>query len=239
MRPQVNSCNEMSDCFRGVMERFAASPAIRMLRDGQIRLPHYKAVLREIYHYAKEDPQIQVLAAVYFRGDDRAMVKMFFKHATAEVGHDLLALQDLESLGEDVSLVSRTNPLPSTLALTAFPFYQITYRNPIGFLGYLYFLEFMPTHFGGAIRESLAAVGIPETAMNFLEEHITVDVAHNRLMDEYLTRLIRDDADLSSAIYAMRVTAELYSNMLWGAIESVSDNRCYGRSAEENARNVA
>lgn len=195
-------------------------------------------MLREIHHYAKEDPQIQVLAAVYFRGDDRAMVKMFFKHATAEVGHDLLALQDLKSLGEDVSLVSSTNPLPSTLALTAFPFYQITYRNPIGFLGYLYFLEFMPTHFGGAIRESLTAAGIPATAMTFLQEHITVDISHNRLMEEYLTRLVRNDTDLSATIYAMRVTAELYSHMLWGAIESVCDNRSYGRSAEENARNI-
>ena len=68
---------------------------MQTLAQGRITLDQYKSVLREIYHYSKEDPQIQALATVYFRGDDRGTVKMFLKHAISEIGHDRMALADL------------------------------------------------------------------------------------------------------------------------------------------------
>jgi hypothetical protein len=207
------------------MADFSASPAMRMLSQGQVAIPHYKAVLREIYHYAKEDPQIQALASVYFRGEDRATVKMFLKHATSEIGHDLMALEDLRRLGDDVALIPTTLPLPTTIALTAYPFYQINYHNPIGYLGYLYFLEHMPTLAGASYTAALRAAGVPESAMTFLREHMTVDVAHNNLMQEYLVRLVRTEADLGAVTYAVKVTGYLYGEMLAGAVRSV-DNKC-------------
>jgi heme oxygenase-like protein len=210
--------------FRGALAKFATSPVMGMLAEGKIQLPHYKAVLREIYHYSKEDPQIQALASVYFRGEDRATVKMFLKHATSEIGHDLMALEDLKTLGEDVSAVPRSLPLPSTIALTAFPFYQIQYHNPIGYLGYLYFLEYMPTQAGAGYMAALKAAGVPASAMSFLHEHTTVDVAHNNLMQEYLKRLVRTESDLTAVGYAIRVTGYLYGEMLAGAVRSVDQN---------------
>lgn len=207
--------------FSGTLAKFPETSIMRMLATGSITLAHYKAVLRETYHYAKEDPQIQALASVYFRGEDRPTVKMFLKHAASEIGHDLMALEDLKVLGEDVSEIPKTMPLPTTIALTAFPFYQIQYHNPIGYLGYLYFLEYMPTQAGAGYRAALQVAGIPEEAMTFLNEHITVDVAHNNLMQEYLRRLVRNDRDLSAVVYAMRVTGYLYGEMLNGAVQSV------------------
>jgi Iron-containing redox enzyme len=210
--------------FREAMAEFAAAPAMKMLAAGQIGVAHYKAVLREIYHYAKEDPQIQALASVYFRGQDRATVKMFLKHATSEIGHDLMALEDLRHLGEDISQIPTSLPLPSTIALTAFPFYQIHYHNPIGYLGYLYFLEHMPTLAGTSYTAALTAAGVPAAAMTFLHEHMSVDVAHNNLMQEYLVRLVRTEADLSAVCYAIRVTGYLYGEMLAGAVRSADRN---------------
>jgi pyrroloquinoline quinone (PQQ) biosynthesis protein C len=215
----MNAHDALRTVFTEAMIGFAASPAMRTLAEGRVTLHEYKSVLREIYHYAKEDPQIQALATVYFRGDDRDTVKMFLKHAISEIGHDRMALADLAALGEDVSLIPLTNPLPATMALTAFPFYQIQYANPVGYLGYLYFLEHMPTAAGSAYASALAAAGVPDTAMSFLREHVTVDVAHNRLMEEYVARLVRTEADVAAATYALHVTAELYAAMLASAIE--------------------
>jgi len=207
--------------FHEVMSAFARSQAMVVLAEAKVGLPHYKAVLREIYHYSKEDPQIQALATVYFRGEDRSTVKMFLKHAMSEIGHDRMALDDLEALGEDISTIPSTLPLPTTIGLTAFPFYQIQYHNPIGYLGYLYFLEYMPTRAGNGYMAALRAIGVPDKAMTFLQEHMTVDVAHNKLMEEYIRRLVRTDADLAAVIYAIQVTGYLYAQMLAGAIASV------------------
>ena len=207
--------------FDTTLATFAGSPAMRMLAAGSITVAHYKAILRETYHYTKEDPQIQALAAIYLRGDDRGTVRMFLKHATSEIGHDLMALEDLKSLGEDVSTIPTTMPLPATIALTAFPFYQIQYHNPVGYLGYLYFLEYMPTQAGAGYRSALHAAGIPYEAMTFLDEHTTVDVAHNKLMEEYVRRLVRTEGDVAAIRYAIRVTGYLYGEMLTGAVRSV------------------
>lgn len=232
----MHTQNAIRDCFQQSMTEFGASPAMRTLNEGRMTLPQYKAVLREIYHYSKEDPQIQALAAVYFRGDDRDTVKMFLKHAISEIGHDRLALADLEALGEDVSLVALSNPLPATLALTAFPFYQVQYANPVGYLGYLYFLEHMPTAAGRDYASALAAAGVPETAMSFLQEHTTVDVAHNKLMEEYVSRLVRTEADLAAVAYAIRVTGQLYADMLFGAMRQAERPVDYGWNHVELAR---
>ena len=215
----MNIRMEINDAFAAAMKRFSISPAMHALAEARVTLNQYKSVLREIYHYAKEDPQIQALATVYFRGEDRDTVKMFLKHAISEIGHDRMALADLSALGEDVSQIPLTNPLPATIALTAFPFYQIQYANPVGYLGYLYFLEHMPTAAGAAYANALVAAGVPTTAMTFLHEHMTVDVAHNKLMEEYVSRLVRTEADLAAVKYALTVTAELYAAMLASAIE--------------------
>ena len=232
----MQTTTKIRSSFEDTIARFHASPALEALTGGRVTLAHYKAILREIYHYSKEDPQIQALAAVYFRGDDRASVKMFLKHAISEIGHDRMALADLEALGEDVSLVALSNPLPATIALTAFPFYQIQYANPVGYLGYLYFLEHMPTAAGKGYAAALAAAGVPEAAMSFLHEHTTVDVAHNKLMEEYVSRLVRTEADLDAVCYAIEVTGDLYAKMLWAAICDAEQPRPRGVRHEEAGR---
>jgi pyrroloquinoline quinone (PQQ) biosynthesis protein C len=232
----MNISDAIGEEFRATMASFGASPAMQLLASGAITLVHYKAVLREIYHYAKEDPQIQALATVYFRGEDRDTVKMFLKHATSEVGHDRMALDDLKALGEDVSAIPTSLPLPQTIALTAFPFYQIQYHNPIGYLGYLYFLEHMPTHAGAGYLTALQAAGVPKEATTFLMEHMTVDVAHTNLMREYVQRLVRTEADLSAVTFAIRVTGHLYGEMLVGAIRSAEKTYSPAINHEEARR---
>jgi pyrroloquinoline quinone (PQQ) biosynthesis protein C len=219
--------------FSGVMEEFNASAPVTQLLEGRLTIADYKSILQEIYHYSKEDPQIQALAAVFFRGKDRDFVRMFFKHATMEIGHDRMALDDMAALGADVSLIPATNPLPATMGLISFPFYQINYLNPVGYLGYLYFLEYMPTQQGRAYGGALARLGVPEKAMSFLKEHMEVDVGHNKLMEQYLQGLVHDTADLQAISYAMKVTARLYSEMLAGAIRQAREPRDYGVAAHE------
>lgn len=208
---------ELAKTFELTIAEFEASPSISRLKAGELGIKHYEAYLRETYFYTRENPQIQGLAAVYFRGHDRSMVRSFFKHATSEIGHDDLALSDLAALGVDVSELPSEYPLPNTIAFNAFPFYLIYNKNPISYLGYLYFLEFTPTSQGRSYIEAITALGVPENALTFLEEHATVDVHHNKMMESYAKTLIRDKIDLAGAQYAMKVAGRLYSQMLEGA----------------------
>lgn len=186
------------------------------------KLESYKEILKQIYYHARENPQIQVLATVYFRGQQREMIKNFYRHALAEIGHDQLALNDLQYLGEDTTRLPAGRPLPATTALLSYPFYQIQFQDPVGYLGYLFHLEFMPTQFGEDFMKAFRRAEIPDGALTFVKEHLQVDQAHNRMMEEYVENLVFTEESLESVIYASAVTAGLYINMLDQAIEAAA-----------------
>lgn len=209
------------------------SEPMRRLSTGQLSASEYRSVLREIFHHTRENPQLQALATVYFRGRQRDMVRLFYKHAASEIGHDQLALNDYVTLGGDAESVPYQNPLPATTALLAYGFYQIYNLNPLGYLGYLYFLEFTGTMAGGDLMGSLRKIGVPDNAMTFLQDHTEIDVGHNKLMEKYAEHLLKTEADIDCVVYAMKTTGYLYSRMIQSAIDDASAPAATGWNWEE------
>ena len=82
-------------------ETFGKSLWFQKLSAGDLSLSHYKGFLLETYHHAGLNPQIQAFCTMYMNRHLHKVQKMFFKHATSEIGHDVLALNDLVALGED------------------------------------------------------------------------------------------------------------------------------------------
>ena len=137
--PHNTASQVLDETFACAIDGFNDCAGMRRFWAGELNTAHYAALMREIYFHTRENPQIQALATVYFRGSQRTMVKPFLRHAISEVGHDQLALKDIKALGYDVTTIPTEQPLPATTAITAFPFYQITNLNPVGYLGYLPF----------------------------------------------------------------------------------------------------
>lgn len=219
--------------FKPVAKSFMVSQAMMRIAKGDITLAHYKSVLRQIFHHTRENPQLQALATVHFRGAQREMIKRFYQHAASEYGHDQLALNDLKVLGEDTSKIPTERPIPATSALLAFGFYQVQNLNPIGYLGYLFFLEFLPTQQGKLIMNKLSEVGVPQEAMSFIKDHSTIDLGHNKMMEAYIACLVQRKADFEAVVYAMRVTGKLYADMIQEAFEQVDAPEDWGVSYEE------
>ncbi len=207
--------------FKPILAAFMESPSMRHLAEGKMTMEEYGSYLKQVAYCVRENPQLQALATVYFRGRQRDAIKGFYQHAASEIGHDQLALNDYIDIGGDATLVPYKNPLPATTALTSFAFYQIHNLNTLGYLGYLYFLEFMPTMAGPVIAEQLAAINVPQSATTFLRDHIEIDQAHNRLMKHYADSLLKTEADIDAVEYAMKTTSYLYSAMIDEAIKDV------------------
>jgi hypothetical protein len=192
----------------------------KKLSAGDLKVQHYKGFLQETYHHAGLNPQIQAYATMFFKDNPRDMIGMFFKHAVSEIGHDLLALNDLKVLGEDPEVVKMSKPLPSTIALNAFVLYQIQFVSPICYLGYLFHLEFLPTLQGPVYMEQLKKIGVPVEALTFLEEHATIDIGHNKMMKKYIKELVKTDADLQNVLYTAKASCHLHQRMISDAIEN-------------------
>ena len=218
MAPASTYMEHIQEEFQKVLMTFMNSRTISSLMEGRFTVEHYKSILRQVFHHTRENPQLQALATVYFRGHQRAAIERFYRHATSEIGHDQLALNDFKTLGGDASMVPYENPLPATLALLGYGFYEIYNRNPLGYLGYLFFLEFTPTSAGGGFMEALRSVGVPDTAMTFLKDHTVIDVGHNKLMESYVADMVRHDWQKDTVVAAMNVTGNLYAKMLNEAV---------------------
>jgi len=225
--------DEIAARFQPTLAAFLSSPPVQKLQAGAITPVQYRSVLREIYHHTRENPQLQALATVYFKGRQRDMVRSFFTHAASEIGHDQLALNDYVALGGDPTDVPYQNPLPATTALLAYGFYQIYNLNPLGYLGYLFFLEFMPTKSGEGMMSLLEKIGVPRTAMSFLKDHTEIDIGHNKMMKKYVEGLVRSQSDVDVIDYAMRTTGYLYAQMLEQAIADADSPAATGWNWEE------
>ena len=202
------------------MDLINKKPWMQRLQSGDINLKHYKGFLLETYHHAGINPQIQAYATMFLKNNPREIVGMFYRHAISEIAHDVLAMNDLEVLGGDREKLEKTKPLPSTIAFNAFVIMQIQFVNPIAYLGYLFHLEFLPTNQGPGYLQLLSSLGVPKSALTFLEEHATVDIGHNKLMEKYIEVLVTDEKQLEDVLYSLRCSCHLHYKMLEGAFEN-------------------
>jgi pyrroloquinoline quinone (PQQ) biosynthesis protein C len=230
---------ELRNRFDPILEQFLSSPPMKLLASGKLTVDEYRSILKQVYYYVRENPQLQALATVYFRGRQRDLVKSFYQHAVSEIGHEQLALNDFQTLGGEDTNIPHKNPLPATSALTAYAFYQIYNLNPLGYIGYLFFLEFVPTQAGPILAEQFRASGVKDDALTFLRDHIEIDQAHNRLMERYVELLLQNPEDMDCVEYAMKTTSHLYEQMLSSAIKDAHEQVDTGWNWEElNADNI-
>lgn len=216
---QPSYLDRLRQDFERVANRFHQNPANRRFLAGELTRDEYASLMASVSLQARENPQIQAYATAFFRGAQRDMVRTFFKHAVSEIGHDQLAANDVAALGFPVDDLFTSRPRPGTVALTAFAYYTIDHNDPVSYLGYLFFLEYLPTSYGALYVAALDKAGIPKDARTFLHDHATVDVGHNKLMERYVEQLIVDEDTYQAVVYAMEVTGRLYAHMVEEAFE--------------------
>jgi hypothetical protein len=202
------------------MEDESCRPWSRKIENGEMAICHYKGFLLETYHNAGLNPQLQAYTTMFFKAKHRATIKKFFQHAISEIGHDLLALNDLKILGVDGEFVENSAPLPTTVGFLGNVLYQVQFGSPLSYLGYLFHLEYTPVVNGDKIMNMLKSKGVPNSALTFLEEHSTVDVAHTKLMDAYLESLVESDHGFNVVAQSLKSSIVLHNRMMEGAFEN-------------------
>ncbi len=220
--------------WKEINTRMLQMPAFQRLASGQLSVEHYMSVMRQTYLQTRDNPQVQAAVTMKIQGAARSLIKKMMGHALAEVGHDQLALADLANLGEDIHDVASMRPLPGTAAMMGFSYHAAMHMSPAAYFGYLYYLESMPVHSGKAHLERLHAMGIPEAATSFIDEHAQFDVQHMRLNDEYIQALVIDDQSCADFIFGMRTTATLYGRMIEDAFAAADiGHKCFDRNPKE------
>jgi len=147
----TSTFDQLKSIWFNQMQIESSRPWMQKLSSGDLSLAHYKGFLLETYHNTAYNPQLQAFASIYLKENPREIVRKFYAHATSEIGHDLLAMEDLMQLGVEESFIKSTTALATTKAMFSYAVYHIQFLSPLCYLGYLFHLEFSPTTNGAKL----------------------------------------------------------------------------------------
>jgi pyrroloquinoline quinone (PQQ) biosynthesis protein C len=177
--------------------RLRRSPFVEELLAGPRARELYRAYLREAYHYVRLTSGMTPLAA---RRMDPSLLELrqwILHHSAEEMGHELMARDDLADLGLPGAELDASRPLPGTLAWVHFFHFQVCARPPFAALGVLFFLEGMAAGLASAVAATVARALAPgeRQAVRFFQEHGELDQRHVSEQRELLRRFCLDPAD--------------------------------------------
>jgi pyrroloquinoline quinone (PQQ) biosynthesis protein C len=212
---------EIETCWRQELFKTDLWKAIDI---GHFTIMDYVGFLTQTFHYTRRSALIQASVIPHFQVRHRELVSRFLLHATEESEHYLLALQDIGRLGHDASSIVGRNPTPLVEGYLGFIFNQISFVNPISYLGYLYQLEYMAIKIGPIFANSIS-VSVPgsSSAMAFLKTHAHDDVSHVAELEEILVS-VESEHDIRCITYTAITSAVLYSKMMNDAFNSSRSN---------------
>ncbi len=98
----------------------------------------YANYLAQTYYYVSHSTRLLAAAASRFNQEDAGFHRRFLKHCQEETSHEILAKNDLESLGFDLLSFPE---LAETRMFYEPQYFKIEHKDPIALLGYILPLE--------------------------------------------------------------------------------------------------
>jgi pyrroloquinoline quinone (PQQ) biosynthesis protein C len=209
----------------GAVERLEQSRFYRKVTAGEQVRPLYVAYLREAYHYVRLTSSFTPLAARRMDRELLGLRQWILHHSADEMGHELMALKDLEILGHPRDGTRASQPLPGTWAWVHFFHYQVTERPPFAAMGVLYFLEGMAAKLAPVVAAKVvAALGDGEKrAITFFREHGTLDSAHTAEQRDLLAKFCKSAEDEQTIAETIALASHIKCFMLDSLVDSLKD----------------
>ncbi|MGF6654576.1 pyrroloquinoline quinone (PQQ) biosynthesis protein C [Paraburkholderia youngii] len=162
----------------------------------------YRDLMIEIHHYTKHNSMNQAVTA--FVNAPEGLLKFAYQHAAEELGHERMAVHDLESIG----LLDRNDlaraPLPATEALIGYLYFVALRYGPIARLGYSFWAESVYEHIGDALMKFRSDLSLSDKNMSFFIAHSAIDKKHIVQVEDCINRYAKTPADQA----LVRSTAE-------------------------------
>lgn len=173
----------------------------------------YAIHMTETYHYTKHNAKNQALVATRSDKMSTGYMKFCLNHAAEEVGHELMALKDIQRLGFDITENNMPRPLCSTQSLIAYLYHISLNENPLGRLGYSFWAERVYDYIKPLLSLMEEGLGIPKKAMTFFNEHSDIDQKHADEVDEVVARYVKNDEDFEIVEEIMKNSLRLSFEM--------------------------
>ena len=165
--------------------------------------------LTQVYHYAVHTPRHQALVGVNPKNNNFKYMQYCFEHAHEETAHELMALNDIKSLGYTISEDTMPQRLPSTDLLIAYLYQEAKSDHPIHHLGYGFWSENACPFIGEFMKNLMQSMNLDKNQMTFYNNHVTIDEDHAQDVRKIIDTVAQKDEDWEGMKRVAKVTFDL------------------------------
>ena len=195
------------------------------IMNGENAKEYYIKYLHYAYQYVVQTSSFTPLAARRMDPKHLKIRKWILEHSSEEMGHELMALKDLEKFGFHKAEVMATPTPIGVTAWASFFHYKVAIENPFAAFGVLYFLEGMATELAPKVVKGIvdSLDEKEKKAITFFREHGDLDEDHLAEQEEVLFKAELTVEEQEIIIETVREAAEMKRFMLDKLVEECSE----------------
>jgi pyrroloquinoline quinone (PQQ) biosynthesis protein C len=190
------------------------SPLVKRVASGAYDKRLYAVYLIETFHYTFHNSKNQAVVATRREDLDPRYAKFCLKHAKEEVGHELMALHDLNSIGFKLKAADLPTPSNSTEVLIAYLYHVSQHGNPYRRLGYSFWAENVYGHIGKVLGKLQNDLRLSAAQMSFFRAHSEIDIHHAEEVEQIILGCAKKDEDLQAIRDVALTSLDLTARML-------------------------
>jgi hypothetical protein len=203
---------KMASCWKDILSRPLAAEFQKILLSGDKKL--YAMWLCQVAHLTKHTSAHQALVGIRVNNTSYPYAKFCYEHACEEVGHEMMAVNDLKKIGVKATKVDDLPPpLPATVKLTAFLYHISEREHPATRLGFSYWAEKCYPFIHTLARGTQKALGLGDNQMTFFVSHAVIDEKHAKDVERIVKIVCKTPEDWEAVTNGMVDTLEMAINI--------------------------
>ena len=156
----------------------------------------YALWLSQVAHLTRHTSAHQALVGTRIDEISFTYAKFCFEHASEEVGHEMMAINDLKKIGYDVkSVADLPAPLPATTKLNAYLYFVAQHAHPATRLGFSYWAEKCYPFISEFAGTTKSALQLTDRQMTFFVSHAEIDAKHAEDVERVISQVCKTPED--------------------------------------------
>jgi hypothetical protein len=198
----------MAEYWQDILSQPLAEEIQSILASGDRKL--YALWLTQVAHLTRHTSAHQALVGTRIDEISFHYAKYCFNHAEEEVGHEMMAVNDLQKIGSQAKTVAELPaPLAATEKLNAFLYYLATKAHPASRLGFSYWAEKCYTFVHTLASTTKESLGLTDGQMTFFVSHAEIDEAHAEDVEKIIKIVCKTPKDWEAVAKGMINTLDL------------------------------
>ena len=202
---------ELSLCWTEVFDQ---SIFLKHILEKKVTKELYALYLLETFQYTKHNALNQALCGSRIEINDFNYQRFCFHHAEEEVGHQMMALNDLKNIGYKLDHQRLPKPLPETTTLIAYLYWISSQGNPLQRLGYSFWAESCYEFIGSILNKVRKDLNLETRHMTFFVSHAEIDSKHAIEVEKTIRKVCGNANDYNDIAEVMKTSLKLTQSMM-------------------------